>query len=314
MRLRVAGLATFLMLTVFARGQALHIQAKFDTPVAIDRAIACDNGSRIFGVAKEEAIYAWTAGKSEPRKISLAEGRPEALTCAGGTVAAGFSNGKIVIVDEDKGEVKLRLDAKSSMWGLTLSPDAALLAVATTGSPTQVFDTHTGQRIAVGSTSFGASTSATFSPKGDLLLSTDDDTNVRAYNRNGKLLYLTEAGLLEPFAAAFTGDGQTFVVATADGAMSSYESASGKRLKATQSTGSPIFAIQMFPDSQHVAAFELDSFTLKPTAVDVWDMRSDHLQKIDVDAETVIGCGVDRTHLLLVRRSGPNALTVDSVE
>ncbi len=261
MRLRVAGLGTLLMLTVFARGQALRTEARFDTPVAIDHAIACDNGSRIFGIGKEEAIYAWTAGKSEPRKISLAEGRPEALTCAGGTVAAGFSNGKIVIVDGDKGE--LRLDAKSGMWGLTLS--------------------------------------------------TDDDTNVRAYGRNGKLLYSAEAGPLEPFAAAFTSDGQRFVVATADGAMSSYESTSGKRLRATHSTGNPIFAIQMFPDSQHVAAFELDPFTLKPIAVGVWDMQSDHWQKLDVDPETVIGCGADGTHLLLVRRTGTNTLTLDSV-
>lgn len=313
MRLRVSGLATFLMLTVFARGQALHSEAKFDTPVAIDHAIACDNGSRIFGIGKEEAIYAWTAGKSEPRKISLAEGRPEALACAGRTVAAGFGNGKIVIVDGDKGEVKLRLDAKSSMWGLTLSPEATFVAVATTGSPTQVFDTRTGQRVSVGRTSFGGSTSATFSPKGDLLLSTDDDTNVRAYGRNGKLLYSAEAGPLEPFAAAFTGDGQRFVVATADGAMSSYESTSGKRLRATHSTGNPIFAIQMFPDSQHVAAFELDPFTLKPIAVGVWDMQSDHWQKLDVDPETVIGCGADGTHLLLVRRTGTNTLTLDSV-
>ncbi len=313
MRLHV-GLATFLLWAVFAFGQALHTEARFNTPVAIDHAIVCDNGNKIFGAGKVEAIYAWTTGKTEPRKISVLEGRPEALACAGSTVAAGFGSGKILILDGDKGEVKLRLDAKSSMWSLTLSPDAVFVAVATTGSPTQIFDTRTGQRVSVGSTSFGGSTSATFSAKGDLLVSTDDDTNVRAYGPNGKLLYSTEAGPLEPFAAAFTGDGQNFVVATADGAMSSYESGSGKKVRATQSTGNPIFRIQMFPDSQHVAAFELDSFTLKPTAVGVWDMRSDHWQKLDVDPETVIGCGADRTHLLLVRRSGPNSLTVDSVQ
>jgi WD40 repeat protein len=217
-------------------------------------------------------------------------------------------------VNGDTGETKLRLDAKSAMWGLTLSPDAAFVAIATTGSPTQVFDTRTGQRIAVGSASFGASTSAAFSPNGDLLVSTDDDTNVRAYDRKGKLLYATESGLLEPFAAAFTGDGQKFVIATADGGMSLHESASGKKLMATQSTGNPIFAIQMYPDSRHVAAFELDSFTLKPSAVGVWDMQSDHSQKLDVDPETVIGCGADRTHLLLIRQIGPNILTVDSVQ
>jgi hypothetical protein len=89
--------------------------------------------------------------------------------------------------------------------------------------------------------------------------------------------------------------------------------ASGRKVKATQSTGNPVFAIQMFPDSRHVAAFELDPFTLKPTAVGVWDMQSDHWQKLDVDPETEIGCGADGTNLLLVRRSGTNTLTLDSV-
>ena len=54
------------------------------------------------------------------------------------------------------------------------------------------------------------------------------DTHVRGDNRKGKLLYTTEAGLLEPFDLSLSADGKTFAVAGAEGAIALHDSATGR--------------------------------------------------------------------------------------
>jgi hypothetical protein len=56
-----------------------------------------------------------------------------------------------------------------------------------------------------------------FAHDGNLILVTDGDTHVRAYDRKGKLLYTAEAGLLEPFDLSLSADGKAFPVAGAEG-------------------------------------------------------------------------------------------------
>jgi WD40 repeat protein len=313
---------TFSTMTLFtffataALGQSLHQETKLESSVPLDYAIVCEHGAQIVGFSHDGALYAWTLPSSSGRKIAIPDGPAHDITCAGGSTLAVWlgSDKGALILDLNTGKVRSHIEPKDKLEGFGLSPDGSLLVIAPNGGPAQLWDTRTGQRLATGVTSFGASSSATFSPKGDIFLSTDDDTSIRAYDRNGKHLYTADGGLLEPFAAVFTGDGKHFLAAGAGGTISLYDSASGKKLKTSASCGNPIFDLKMSPDGQQVIALELDDFTLKPVAIGLWDMRSDNIHPLDVETTKFIGAGANQSHLLLIKQEDPKTITVYSLQ
>ncbi|GAC1620833.1 MAG: hypothetical protein PVS2B2_16840 [Candidatus Acidiferrum sp.] len=315
MKKQLFSVALFSMFGMAAFGQALHTEAKLDSPVPLDYAITCESGTELAAIGHDGAIYVWTLPSGQPRKISVPDGRVSSMACAGRkTLVAGFVDGKVLVLDLESGDVRQRIDAKFPMHAVALSPDGSLIAIATIESPTQLWSAHTGQKLSTGVTKIGASTSAAFSPNGDMFVSTDGDTYIRAYDRNGKLLYSADGGLLEPFAVTFGGDGKQFAVAGAEGVISLFDTATGKKLKSSINTGNPIFGLQMSPDGQDIAALELDEFTLEPAVIGLWDTRSGGVKPLAVEAKNVIGTGTSKSHLLLIRREGPRTLTICSVQ
>ena len=317
MSMRLFAVALFSLCGMAASGQVLHSVAKLDSPVAIRSAVTCDQGAQVAGVGDDGALYVWKLPSAAARKITVPDGHVEMVACGGGnTLAAWLGEGKaqVLVLDMGSGEVRKHIHSDGYLWQFALSPDGSLLAIATNTSPTQLWDTHTGEKIAVGVTTMGASNTAGFSPDGNMFVSGDADTVIRGYDRRGKLLFAADGGLLEPFDIAFTGDSKTFAVASAGGTVSLFEAASGKKLKTTISCGNPIFRLKTSPDSKQVMALELNDFSFKPTAIGLWDMRSGEIKKNAVEASNVIGMGADASHLLLIKLEGPKAVTVYAVQ
>jgi WD40 repeat protein len=299
-----------------AFGQTLHPEAKLDAPVPIRRAVTCEAGAAILGVGEDGAIYTWTLPATAPRKISLADGPVSRVECAGAhTLAAELRHGrKVFILDARSGEVRQRIDAQAPVQAIALSPDGSLLAVATSLFPTQLWNTQTGTRIATGVTNIGAAWTTAFSPTGEMYVAADEDTNLRAYNRSGKLLYAADGGVLEPFALAFSGNGKQFAAAGADGVIRVFDSASGKLLASSTSVGHPIFALTMSPDGQRVASLSVDDFRLDPLGLGVWDVRSGEVKPLAVEPKSCVGMGAGKSHTLLLTKTGENALQVSSLQ
>ena len=315
MRAQLVGAAILSLAATPAFGQTLHLEAQLDSPVPIRNATTCERGARVVGIGEDGAIYAWNLPSGPARKISIPNGLVRKVACAGdNTLAVGLRGGTLLLLDAESGNVRRRIETKDVVQTIALSPDGSLLAFATLLTPTQLWDTRTGQRLSVSGTSMGASYAVAFSPDGNVFVSADQDTRLRAYDRKGKLLYAVDGGLLEPFAVAFTADGKQFAVAGAEGAVFLYDTVSGKKLKSSVNSGRAIFALTMSPDSKSVAALELDIFSLAPASIGLWDMQSSALKTLAVDPKSVLGAGPGKSHLLLVRKDSAKTLTVSSVQ
>lgn len=315
MKAQLCGLALLSLSAIAAFGQTLRSEAKLDAPVPIRSAITCEMGARVIGVGEDGAIYTWTPPSGAARKLIVPDGPVHSMACAGGkTLAVGLENGTVLLLDAESGDLRRRIEPKDPVGPVALSPDGSLLVFATISIPAQLWDTHTGQKLSVGTTKMGSSAAIAFSPDGSVYVSADEDTYLRAYDRKGKLLYSADGGLLEPFAVVFTGDGKQFAVAGAEGAVFLHDAASGKRLKSSMKSGYPIFDLMMSPDSKYVAALELDDFKLVPAAIGLWDMQSSDLKALAVDPKTVIGAGPGKSHMLLISKDSATALTISSVQ
>ena len=189
-----------------------------------------------------------------------------------------------------------------------------MLTTSNTLDPVQLWDTHSGQKLATGVNNFASSNFAIFSPSGETFLSTDGDSYVRAYDRHGKLLYAADGGLLEGFGAAFTSDGNRFAAASADGTISLYDAASGKKLKTSATCGNPIFYLGISPDNRYLIALEMDDFSFKPIAIGIWDMNSENIRTLNVEVGKMIGAGADQSHFLFIKQEDPKTLGVYSLQ
>jgi WD40 repeat protein len=219
-----------------------------------------------------------------------------------------------VVVFDAAGSERRRIELKFEVAALAFSTDGESLATATIHSPVQMWDLASGKVQWTGSTEFGNTSGIRIAPDGNLIVAADVDTRVRAYNRNGKLLYATEDDLLEPFDLSLSVDGKTFTVAGAEGTIAWHDSASGKLLKKSGNSGNPIFALVMAPMGTKVIGMELDDFRMEPAGIAYWNTDGGELKNLAVDAKTLLGFGKGEKSLLLVRQDGPGKISVESVE
>jgi WD40 repeat protein len=292
-------------------GQSLRPVANLETPVPMKSTITCEDGAQVLGFTADDETYAWSLPSGKPRKVSGSVGRINATGCGGTkTLALGLKGNVVVVLDSETGAERRRIDAKHPVDKVAVSDDGSLLAIVTTQAPVQVWDARGGKNLWNGSSNFGSTAGAAFSPSGDLLISADGDTNIRAYDRKGKLLYTVDGGLLEPFDVSFSADGKKFVVAGAEGSITVYDSASGKMLGKSKSKGNPIWGLIMAPDGRAVVALEVDDYQLNPVEIARWDVTGEGLIKLDVDAKTVIGAGKTKENLFLLTQEAPGKIAV----
>jgi WD40 repeat protein len=312
---KVIAAGLWLSLGVAVCGQTVKPLAKLEAPGKIKFAVVCEGGESVVGVAGEHEISVWSLPSGTRRSITGMNGRisPSGVACNGKALALG-SNGGTVVVFDAAGTERRRIELKGEVAALAFSADGEFLAAATIYSPVQVWDLTSGNLQWTGSTDFGNTAGIRIARDGNLIVAADGDTHVRAYDRKGKLLYTTEAGLLEPFDLSLSADGKTFTVAGAEGTIALYDSATGKMLKKSGNSGNPIFALAMAPVGTKVIGLELDDFRMDPAGVAYWNADAGELKNLAIDAKTVIGFGKGEKNLLLVRQEAPGKISVESVE
>ena len=317
MKQTLLAVAFIAMTSIVSCAQGASTVARLEMPVKLKSATTCGQDSRIAAVGVDGNLYLWDLPTSTPRHLRpSSDGLGGFVTCSlDGKWAALVPSGQsILVVDVANGKVAQKFDVGAQIQDATLSPEGALIAIATNATPTQLWDVRSGKKLATGKRTLGASAATTFSPDGKFFLSADQDTMVRAYDLTGKCLYESDAGLLEPFGVSFAPDGKQFAVAGAEGSVMLFDANSGKRLKTSNKTGNPIFGLMMSPDGKSVGVLELDDFSMAPVAFGMWNTTSSEVGRTPVDPKSVIGGGRDKSHLILLKVEDPKTLAVLAVQ
>lgn len=303
----------WLMLASLSYGQTVKPLVKLEAPGELRFATVCAGGGSIAGAAGEHDVYAWSLPSGTRRSVGVKDGHISLMTCNGKALAAGFRDGTVVVFDA-AGNEKRRIEMKHELAAVALSSDGDRLAVATINSPVQLWDVASGKLLWTGSTDFGNTTAIGIVPEGNLIVAADGDTHIRGYDPKGKLVYSVDSGLLEPFDLSLSADGKKFALAGAEGTVELYDSATGKRLNKSESSGNPIFAVALAPEGMKVIALELDAYRLEQVAIGYWDTTDTTMKRLAVEPKTVRGFGKSDTGLLLVRQEASGKISVDSVE
>jgi WD40 repeat protein len=297
-------------------GQTLKPLVKLEAPRSMDSAVVCDGGGSIVGVGGGHDVYSWSLPSGARQMIKVTDGNISwhGVACNRKALALGFKSGTGQVFDQS-GIERRRIELKDEVAAIAVSADGGLLAVATIHSPVQLWDLTNGKLLWWGSTDFGNTTAIEIVPEGNLIIAADTDTRIRAYDWNGKLVYSADSGLLEPFGLGLSADGKKFAVGGMEGAIELYDSATGKRLKESESSGNTIWGIMMAPAGTKVLALELDDgYRMDQVAIGYWDTSGRELKKLAVDPRTVIGFGRSTVQPLLVRQEASGKISVDSVE
>jgi WD40 repeat protein len=312
---KIFAVTVWLSLGVVVCGQSVKPLAKLEAPGRLNFAVVCEGGASVVGVTGEHEVFLWSLPSGTRRTIGGMNGHisPVGVACNRKELALGSNVGTVVVFDA-AGAERRRMELKDEIAALAFSPDGESLATATIHSPVQMWDLASGKVQWTGSTEFGNTSGIRIAPDGNLVVTADVDTRVRAYDRNGKLLYATEDDLLEPFDLSLSADGKTFAVAGAEGTIALHDSASGKLLKKSGNCGNPIFALAMAPVGTKVIGFELDDFRMDPAGIAYWNADGGELKNLALDAKTLLGFGKGEKSLLLVRQNEPGKISVESVE
>jgi WD40 repeat protein len=311
----IFAVAVWLSLGSAVCGQSVKPLVKLEAPGKLNFAVVCEGGASVVGVAGEHEVSVWSLPSGTRRTIGGMKGHisPVGVACNRKALALGSNVGTVLVFDA-AGSERRRIELKAEVAALAFSADGERLAASTQDSPVQMWDLASGKLQWTGSTDFGNTTGIRIARDGDLIVATDGDTHIRAYDRDGKLLYTADSGLLEPFDLSLSADGKTFTVAGAEGTIALHDSASGKILKKSGNCGNPIFALAMAPEGTKVIGMELDDFRMDPAGIAYWNADGGVLKNLPVDAKTLLGFGKGEKSLLLVRQEAPGKISVESVE
>ena len=215
---------------------------------------------------------------------AVAQSKLRDLDSTENAVAAAFSpDGSLLGVAMESGtfQVWSVADGKPVQSGntgkdvvhhLCFSPDGKRLALAAESGAIRIFDIATGKSVGPFSPAFGGTWGMAFATDGSLATA-DEDTNVRLWDRDGKLARQIEYSLVAPFAVGFSTDRKTIVVGGAAKVVKVMDLATGKMLKEFPTGRFVVRTIVLSPDSRYAAVQTMDQNGFGLTApLQVWDL------------------------------------------
>jgi WD40 repeat protein len=163
---------------------------------------------------------------------------------------------------------------KDAAGRLCFSSDGKRMALASESGAIRIVDVATGKSVGPFAPTFGGTWGMAFSPDGTLATA-DEDTNVRLWDRDGKLTRQWEYSLVAPFAVSFANDGKTLVVGGAAKTVKVVDLASGKATKEFSTGRFVVRTIVLSPDARFAAVQTMDQNGFGLTApLQVWDIGS----------------------------------------
>jgi WD40 repeat protein len=270
-------------------------------PAAIKVATPCGDES-IVGASEDRNVYVWSATAGTLAGM-IAAGEPiSTLACSpdGRWIAAGSDSGVVLLIDARTRGITRRLTVTRRLINvIAFSPDGSLLVLCPDDGPAQLWNVEKGSRSALLQPRLGASVGVAFSADSTRVATADEDTRVRVYDRAGRLVREIDFGLLAPFAVAFTADGTQVLAGGVDRSLTVFDVSSGKVVGRSAEEPDLISQLARLPDGHTFAVLSVDEFTLAPTTLKIWDVRSRQFQSTQ-KAVDIIGGAVGKDGLIVV--------------
>jgi WD40 repeat protein len=258
-----------------AFAQKPQLVGEFTVPDTAHAVLLAPDGRHIVvATAPTKAFLFEAVGKNKLRDLDSTEN----------VVGAAFSpDGSLLGVATDAGAFRVWSVAdgklvqsgntgKDVVHRLCFSSDGKRLALAAESGAIRIVDIATGKSVGPFRPAFGGTWGMTFAADG-ILATADEDTNVRLWDRDGKLAHQIEYSLVAPFAAEFANDGKTIVVGGAAKVVKVMDLATGKTLKEFPTGRFVVRTIVLSPDSHYAAVQTMDQNGFGLSApLQVWDL------------------------------------------
>lgn len=310
-------LAVLLAGALCATAQELKTVTKLESSTPLLFAGVCAGGDGVVGMGKDGTVYSWHLPDGKLERSFAAEKwaskrRVKNATCSGKWIALGLQDGSVALVDRKNGtESRIELGDRPVVL-VEISPDSSLMAGAVADSPAELWDLGSMKRVAGLPTDFGGTSAVAFSSDSQRIASADEDTVIRIYSREGKLLGSASQFPLDTFGLRFVNGGKELAVAGADGTVTVLDGNTGAHLRHSAKDNDVIFGLASAPDDRTVAVMYLDKFLLTPTKIGIWDTRNPSLERT-LNPKNMIGAGTGKTSLLMIRSDDEHNSTVLSL-
>ena len=260
-----------------AFAQKPQLVGEFNVPDDARAVLLAPDGKHIVvGTAPTKATLFDTVAKSKLRDLdSTDSAAAAAFSPDGSLLGVANQSGAFQVWSVADGKlVQSGTTGKDVAHHVCFSPDNKRLALAADSGAIRIFDTATGKSVGPFNPPFGGTWGLTFSTDGTLATA-DEDTNVRLWDRDGKLAHQIEYSLVAPFAVGFSGDGKTLVVGGAAKVVKVMDLATGKILKEFPTGRFVVRTLVLSPDSRYAAVQTMDQDGFRLTApLQVWEIAS----------------------------------------
>jgi WD40 repeat protein len=306
------------LLFVFVASSCLaqtHSEMNIATPVAVEALVIARNGKVAASWCKDGKVRMWNLQTAQMLRSFEANAQGASQVCALSNLPCGLllsqdgrwlffgdSKGGVHVWDSITGDVRFETELGHYISTAALSRDGAILAVAATGEPAEVFDLESKRLLFQLSSDFGGPMALAFSPDGSLIASGDTDTTVRVFDMHtGKLKWRFDELTLEPFTVAFTADGKFVLAGGPDKSLILLDANNGTAVRSYSKQKDIVRYLEPSPDGSAVAVVYFNENGSKiPAAVMVFDIKSgDVLSRWTPDVPIIGGGWISNGHLLV---------------
>ena len=295
-----------------------HDEMSIAAPAKVEALAMARNGKIAAGWCADGKVRIWNLPAGQMlRSFDLhgVEASQVLLSRDGRWLLVGDSKGSVHIWDSTTGKVQFETALRHYFDTAAFSRDGAMLAVAATGEPAQVFDLRSKRPLYQLISDFGGPMAVAFSPDGSLIASADTDTAIRVFDvRTGRLMWRFDELTLESFSVDFTQDGKFVLAGGPNKSLLLLDASSGKLVHSYPKQKDVVRYLEVSPNGNAVAVVYFDENGSNLAApVRVFDISSGNVQSQWLPDVPVIGAGWVSDGRLLVATSTPDALHIWSV-